>query len=828
MVANDSNTSKTDDFLLIINKMDTISLNRFTVVGNYVRYNENLRNSLKNLKQKIIQGLKESYPENYLIWGPPGTGKSYLIQQIAESIEEISYFELNLAKLEKDEFYSKLNKISLEKPMLCLIDEIDSKPSESWPYEVLLPYLDPSTSPKKTCFVLAGSGGENISEMKEQISKRQKGNDLLSRIPFRNEFVISPLEIGDRVLVILSQLLKAGRDAGKKIKEVEKLALCYIALNPRLSSARQLRDLAKTTVRRLPKGEDRIKYDHLFSAGDPENKEFYNKWIGKGITNSFVCIENGLSSDQKFSHYGFGKGKVINQHRFERVKELFHPEMASPKGKKQRREYSKIVRKRIQNYFEKGQDIPEYYARMLQSDPLTLPIRNLSKDEWFIDCIASVVSKESKNIVILPSGDSFPEKEGIGRTSILMKLLGRSIDFGELIGLQLKDIKKLDNIPIIRNEGDYNLIAADMIYLGCNGKRLSLVPTLSEQMSFIWDLARHVFRKTTLGYTTGLHRRYPQRKKLYEIFCRIDLEEIKDVYGSFDKISPVDEIFLLKSIETGRPMKPSLRLLQNKESLNQVKKAILVSAEHGSDFWKRDKALVEKRVDSMFYCLDMKKFPAVYEIQYSNFGSYISEPVFDEVVERIKTKKSSQEIDSSQKINMMMGINEHNYLLSSSFQGKNNLKLLMTSGEKTFRDIGFWNSLSEVKQPMVLEILLLNPNSSYIESREEEAYLDKYRKGFLKKEISKNVETIKRIGNIIKNSNNKVEIVCRFYNDKSGFRMTFVGNDTLYVTSYKKENRTGKDTVFYELNRHDQDALFSGFETEYYNIRKNSEKIVEI
>ena len=110
---NDFNQKRADEFLSIISKMNTISLNRFSIVGNYVRYNENLRNSLKNLKQKIVEGLKEACPENYLIWGPPGSGKSYLIKQIAELLEDISYVELNLAELDRDEFCLKIRKISL-------------------------------------------------------------------------------------------------------------------------------------------------------------------------------------------------------------------------------------------------------------------------------------------------------------------------------------------------------------------------------------------------------------------------------------------------------------------------------------------------------------------------------------------------------------------------------------------------------------------------------------------------------------------------------------------------------------------------------------------
>ena len=72
------------------------------------------------------------------------------------------------------------------------------------------------------------------------------------------------------------------------------LSLCYIALSPRLANARQLREFAARAVQRVQAGEDRVKYDDLFSAGDPENKEF---WLQAGpaagkLASRFVTLED--------------------------------------------------------------------------------------------------------------------------------------------------------------------------------------------------------------------------------------------------------------------------------------------------------------------------------------------------------------------------------------------------------------------------------------------------------------------------------------------------------------------------------------------------------
>jgi chromosomal replication initiation ATPase DnaA len=67
-------------------------------------------------------------------------------------------------------------------------------------------------------------------------ASRPKGADLLTRIPAGNEYEIPPMNLGDRVLVVLSQFRQAGWELDREIKEVEKLSLYYVALNSRLAN----------------------------------------------------------------------------------------------------------------------------------------------------------------------------------------------------------------------------------------------------------------------------------------------------------------------------------------------------------------------------------------------------------------------------------------------------------------------------------------------------------------------------------------------------------------------------------------------------------------
>jgi pimeloyl-ACP methyl ester carboxylesterase len=279
--------------------LDWVVLSRYRVVGDYTRYEETVRNTVQDVWHKITAGFDRPSRkrENYLIWAAPGSGKTYFVQQVAASLPQtVRYQECNLAKCSREEFLSGLAQLDAEnKPCLCLIDEVDAKPHEAWPYEVLLPYLDASADRgAQFVFVLAGSSGSSLTEIKERIASRPKGADLLTRIPAGNEFEIPPMKLGDRVLVVLSQFRQAGQEVGRQVQAVEKLGLYYVALNSRLANARQLRELAVRTIERLPTSEDRVKYDHLFGAGDPENKAFWMQSLpaAADLANRFVTLED--------------------------------------------------------------------------------------------------------------------------------------------------------------------------------------------------------------------------------------------------------------------------------------------------------------------------------------------------------------------------------------------------------------------------------------------------------------------------------------------------------------------------------------------------------
>lgn len=294
-----TDTREAGEARVLLAGLNVVTLSHYRIVGNYVRYGGAVCNSLKDAKQKIAAACHTSSQkrENYIIWAPPGSGKTYFVQEVAALLgDSIHYRELNLAELDEAGFRSGLAELrQAQKPCLCLIDEVDAKPEEPWPYEVLLPFLDASvTEGARSVFVLAGSTGSSLEEMKKAIASRPKGPDCLSRVPTGNEYTIPPMGVGDRLLVVLSQFRQAGRLMGREVREVEKLGLYYVALNPRLSNARQLREFAVRCAERVLPDDDRLKYDSLFHPGDRENKLFWTEALQSAgaLIDSFLLVED--------------------------------------------------------------------------------------------------------------------------------------------------------------------------------------------------------------------------------------------------------------------------------------------------------------------------------------------------------------------------------------------------------------------------------------------------------------------------------------------------------------------------------------------------------
>ncbi len=261
-----------------------LSLKTTSVVGNYRRYDSKVRRELNLWKERILNPIskKTTKRENFLIWAEPGSGKSFFIQEISRIAgKDVSYFEINLARLSKAEFNKKLDDVKHElKPTICLLDEIDSRNEESWPYESCFSMLDINYAQKrKIVFILIGSSSNGLRQMSMEMSNRSKGKDLLDRIPVSNRFEIPGLVLGDQIIIAVSHFFNAFKERGKILTEVDKFALYYILSSNDVRTPRQIRELAISAVDRISDSSSGVLYSDLFYRGDRRLQDFWTSNI---------------------------------------------------------------------------------------------------------------------------------------------------------------------------------------------------------------------------------------------------------------------------------------------------------------------------------------------------------------------------------------------------------------------------------------------------------------------------------------------------------------------------------------------------------------------
>ncbi len=294
----DSKLVEVPEAYSLISNLNNIALSEYTIVDKgdkYVRYDENLRRDLRNLWKRIQSSLTAGQErQHFLICGPSGAGKTSFVKEIVRVIGA-KLLELDLAGMTKQDFESKLANLEGERaPILILVDEIQAKSEERWPYEILKSHLDASKKRgSPVTFVLVGNR-ETLSDMKNHINSRQMGKDVLRRIPLKNECEIPRMSVGDRIVIAICNIIEAARKKGKGIKQVEKSALFFMSLDPRLDSAGRLSDFASSVAQDIKLEEDILMYDHLFTAGESERRDFWNRYeqYMKDLSGKYVVVSD--------------------------------------------------------------------------------------------------------------------------------------------------------------------------------------------------------------------------------------------------------------------------------------------------------------------------------------------------------------------------------------------------------------------------------------------------------------------------------------------------------------------------------------------------------
>jgi hypothetical protein len=495
-------------------------------------------------------------------------------------------------------------------------------------------------------------------------------------------------------------------------------------------------------------------------------------------------------------------------------------------------EYRKFLNFLCKQYVERQEDatVNRLLQPIIAGGKVDEPAIRLPRDSDFVDLICGVVTREARTIAILPSGYSTPDIEGAGRSSLMLRLVGIIVPYGRLLGLDVSDIRSLQgNITVFSKENPWcRLLTTDMAYMGSSDGRLSIVPTKGEYVSFVWDMARNVFRSTELDYSTGDHRKDPGREKLLELSYRIPLASLAHLFGKIDETYSVDEIIILRRSKTSHSQEnlpPSLREITEKdEKTKQLKDAMLASSKHGSSFWKRDAQALAKRVDYILTRIDLDKIK-VSELNVPYPSLIPPSYVLDEVAEIVKKGKVGVTNKGMVNLEIGSGIRYHNDILFRSMYDTGEIRMLATSGEHIFRDAAFWKVLSQLRRTFKIEILLLDYESKDVHEREKLAYADKT-KEFLQEEIKENIHTISRMSNDLSQGSSSINIICKLYQELPAFRMTFVGAQRSLVAAYQANQRTGPDTIFYDIHAVKEGDLFYGFEFEYNRISSRARQIL--
>ncbi|MEI7461145.1 MAG: HAD-IB family phosphatase [Pirellula sp.] len=264
-----------------------------SAVGKYYRFERNARQELIDLRDQIVTALSSntSGRPHVLVAAQPGSGKSYFAEQLIEFVKEkkIAIGELiDLSKRDKSgvkseeellrDFVQRASSSTL--PFLAVVDEVDAKVKEHWPFETIYKSVDVLTAGKPPLvFLFMGSGGgDDPSLLAAKILSGERGRDLLDRVAEDelHRVTIPLMSPSDDICMFCAKLLEAALELKKSVRSVDKLA-CFYAISNFGGRPRQLQDLATKAVSRIDPLKSNLTYDHLFDPGAPSNKEFWYK-----------------------------------------------------------------------------------------------------------------------------------------------------------------------------------------------------------------------------------------------------------------------------------------------------------------------------------------------------------------------------------------------------------------------------------------------------------------------------------------------------------------------------------------------------------------------
>jgi hypothetical protein len=223
-------------------------------------------------------------------------------------------------------------------------------------------------------------------------------------------------------------------------------------------------------------------------------------------------------------------------------------------------------------------------------------------------------------------------KEGIGKTAIMLKLLGIEIPYNEIPNTA-EEVLQSDMKRISFENREIKLISSDMFFTGINKGLLAFGPMKGEQMESQWDLARHIFRVKDPDYKPGKHREPASRTYLEALGATHYLDS--NIFADTKKSYAVDSMFLIE-----RKKNPKNNIVIKEASfqkrLEKIEKTLMGNpCYHHSPFWEIDKKEHVKRVKNIMKDLDAKRIPEVYNVF---IPPYVNRQREEEIIEKTAEK----------------------------------------------------------------------------------------------------------------------------------------------------------------------------------------------
>lgn len=277
---------------------EALSFSHFKVAEHYLRFDDGARGKLSRLKEVVEQKLtSRSGLHSYLVWGPSSEGKTSLWEGIGASLSaNVRSITVDLSKDSEEAMLAKLAELQNEhRPVLFLVDEVDTRSTETWPYEQLFNRLETiDRKTKSVVFVLIGSTGGNLFGLERHIHGRQKGPDLLTRISPFEKVEVPPLTLGDRMVIFCKNLRDNIVPPQGSDLSVEKLLLLFVLLRPELGTPRALKKCAEAIAENIRRPSRFVTLVDLFGIRDILDYKLLRDFLVAGRSQETEEFENSF------------------------------------------------------------------------------------------------------------------------------------------------------------------------------------------------------------------------------------------------------------------------------------------------------------------------------------------------------------------------------------------------------------------------------------------------------------------------------------------------------------------------------------------------------